>query len=150
MAKRAEEKLIAEETLRKYLSRRGLRLTSERRHILKEVFSSHRHFETEDVMERLRARGLRVSRATVYRTLAVLVKGGLLREVSFGERHTHYEHRLGHPHHDHLYCLKCGKVIEFRSVGIESLQEQICKKMEFEALAHLLQISGYCKACRAK
>lgn len=139
---------LAEDKLRDYLRPKGLKFTPERQLILKEVFSTHRHFEVDDLFVRMRRRDKRISCSTIYRTLRLLVECGLLREVIFGERHSHYEHVLGHEHHDHLLCLGCKRVIEFRNSSIESLQERVCREHEFQPRGHRLQITGYCRKCR--
>jgi len=130
-----------------FLKSEGLRFTPEREKVLEEAFSVHKHFEAEDLLFRMRQHGHRVSKATVYRTLALLVQCGLLREVIFGERHSHYEHVFGHKHHDHMICLKCGKIIEFTNETIERLQRKICEQYRFEPLQHRLEITGYCEDC---
>ncbi len=139
---------IGEDKLRNYLRAKGLKFTPERQLILREVFSTHRHFEVDDLFIRIRHRDKRISRSTLYRTLRIMVECGLLREVIFGERHSHYEHVLGHEHHDHLLCLGCGQVIEFSNASIEDLQEKVCREHEFQAKGHRLQITGYCRKCR--
>ena len=139
---------IEEGKLRDHLRAKGLKFTPERRLVLREVFSIHRHFEVDDLFVRMRRRDRRISRSTIYRTLKLLVECGLLREVLFGERHSHYEHVLGHKHHDHLLCLRCGRVIEFSNDSIESLQERVCQEHQFRALGHRLQITGYCWKCQ--
>lgn len=131
-----------------YLSSRGLKWTPERRLILEEVFATHEHFEVEDLLLNLKRKKIRVSRATIYRTLELLVSSRLVRKVSFGENHTHYEHVFGHKHHDHLICLKCDNVLEFHSAAIEQLQTKVCEDYDFEADSHSLQIFGLCAKCR--
>ena len=136
-----------DERFRRFLRSKGLRFTSERERVLEEASSVHEHFEAEDLLFRMRQHGHRVSKATVYRTLTLLVQCGLLREVIFGERHSHYEHILGHRHHDHLICLKCGKIIEFTDETIEQLQQKICERYQFDPLQHRLEIRGTCEQC---
>jgi Fur family ferric uptake transcriptional regulator len=75
------------------------------------------------------------------------VKSGLLREVIFGEKHAHYEHVYGHEHHEHLVCIKCGKIIEFTDERIEKYQDEICLRNKFKAESHRFQIMGYCEDC---
>lgn len=137
-------------TFRDFLQAAGLKFTRERRLILEEVFRNHNHFEADDVVIGLRDRGRRVSRASVYRTLPLLVKSGLLRDVHSSEKHSHYEHVFGHRHHDHLICTRCGRTIEFNSPMIEKLQTEICDEHGFWATGHKLEITGLCAACRAK
>jgi Fur family ferric uptake transcriptional regulator len=140
-----EEKKFSE-----YLNSKGLKFTPQRELILREIFSTHDHFEVDDLFVKLHHKNAHISRATVYRTLNLLVQGALLRQVISGERHSHYEHILGHRHHDHLVCLGCGKVIEFSNGRIEDLQDEVCKKYGFEARKHWLQIDGFCQDCRIK
>jgi len=139
-----------EKKFREYLGSKGLKFTPERELILREVFSTHDHFEVDDLFVKLYHKNAHISRATVYRTLNLLVQGGLLRQVISGERHSHYEHILGHRHHDHLVCLRCGKLIEFSNRKIEDLQDEVCKKHNFEPYSHLLQINGFCWDCQIK
>ena len=131
-----------------YLRERGLKFTSQRRAILGQVFRDHRHFEAEELLDRMRAKGMKASKATLYRTLALLVEARLLRQEVFGERHSHYEHIYGHQHHDHLLCLRCGALEEFRNDDIERLQALICRQHHFTLTGHRMEIHGYCKNCR--
>ena len=137
-----------ERTFERYLSSQGLKFTSQRRLILNKVLTKHDHFEADDLFMAFRREGKRLSRATVYRTLPLLVKSGLIREVQFGENHAHYEHAMGHRHHDHLICVTCGKVVEFCDESIEHMQDNVCAKHDFKAHSHSLEIKGYCNQCR--
>ncbi|MCJ7497919.1 MAG: transcriptional repressor, partial [candidate division Zixibacteria bacterium] len=136
------------EIFEKYLKTKDLSLTRERKAILNQVFAIDGHLEADDIFLRLRKAKKDVSRATVYRTLGLLVDSGLVRKVYLGEDHIHYEHTFGHTHHDHLVCIKCGKVFEFSDKKIERLQEKICQKKGFKEVSHTVQIFGYCKDCR--
>jgi Fur family ferric uptake transcriptional regulator len=137
-----------EAKLAAYLRERRLKFTRQRRTVMEEAFAEHEHFEADELLRRMREKKLRVSKATLYRTLALLVQAGLLRQEVFGERHSHYEHIYGHRHHDHLLCLGCGKIEEFRNDDIERLQNQICNKYAFTPTDHQLEIHGYCRKCR--
>ncbi len=142
--------LSKEDIFKKYLDSKKLKFTTERQAILDRVFANHKHFEADELLVDLRQNKLKISKATIYRTLSLLVKCGLLREVIFGERHTHYEQVYGHEHHDHLVCNECGKIIEFVDHRIERLQDEVCKKNNFEPESHRLQIQGLCADCRKK
>jgi Fur family ferric uptake transcriptional regulator len=135
------------EQFARYLRARGLKFTKERQSILQAAFATHSHFEVDDLLFQLRNSNQRVSKATIYRTLPLLVQSGLLREVHDDDKHTHYEHIYGHAHHDHLICLDCGKIIEFNNSVIESLQNELCKQHEFTAVKHRYEILGYCREC---
>ncbi len=139
-----------EDIFKEYLTERKLKFTVERQAILDRVFENHKHFEADELLVDLRLNDMKISKATIYRTLALLVKSGLLREVIFGERHAHYEHVYGHEHHDHLVCNDCGKIIEFTELRIEKLQDEVCKKNKFKADSHRLQIQGLCEDCCEK
>jgi Fur family ferric uptake transcriptional regulator len=133
-----------------FLIKKGLKLTKERFTVLKEVFSFHGHFEPEQLYFRMRDSGQKVSRASVYRTLNLLIESGLVEMVSRTDKGAIYEHTFGHRHHDHLICDSCGKVIEFYSGKIEKLQKEICRRNNFEGVSHILEIKGYCEKCRKK
>jgi len=133
-----------------YLTRHGLKLTRERRLVLDEVFRQNDHFQADELLFRMQKKNVRVSKATLYRTLALLVRAGLLREEVFGERHSHYEHILGQQHHDHLVCLACGRIEEFRNDEIEQAQDEICAQHGFQPTGHRMEIHGYCRECRKK
>ena len=124
---------------RDYVQSKGLKFTPERQTILNHVFECHGHFEAEELLIDMRKSNKRVSKATIYRTLALLVSSGLLREVIFGEKHAHYEH---------LVCIGCDKIIEFNDERIENFQEEICIENKFKAESHKFQIMGYCEDCQ--
>ncbi|MDI6704393.1 MAG: Fur family transcriptional regulator [bacterium] len=139
---------IAEGKFRNYLKQKGLKFTPERQLVLEEVFSLHKHFEVEDIFIRIRKKGNHISRATIYRTFPLLVESGLIKEAVHCQGGVRFEHIYGHEHHDHLVCLKCGKIIEFKEDRIEELQDAICKRYDFTPVEHKLGIRGYCKRCR--
>ena len=132
----------------KYLNSRDLKLTKERKTVLEEIFLHTGHLEAEDLWHNLRKKKKRASRATIYRTLDLLVDSGIVRKVDFGHGHSHYEQVLGHAHHEHMICIKCGKVIEFPDEKIERLIKKLCEKSGFKHTSHCFQIFGYCKECR--
>jgi Fur family ferric uptake transcriptional regulator len=133
-----------------FLQQQGLKLTSEREALLREIFSIHYHFEADELLFKMKQNNTKISRATVYRTLELLVKSGLVRRVHLGEDHYHYEHVSGNSHHDHLICTTCGAVIEFHDEEIERRQREICERKKFTPTFHNLQILGLCDACRRK
>jgi Fur family ferric uptake transcriptional regulator len=137
-----------ERIFRNSLTSRDLKFTPERYIILKEVFQRHDHFEAEDLLSSIKKKGGRASRATIYRTLELLVQCGLLEMVDLGGNSHHYEHVLGHQHHDHLVCEKCGRIIEFTHRRLEKLKEKVCHEMDFDGRFHTLKIFGICGRCR--
>lgn len=130
-----------------FLRGRGLRFTPERRAILAEVLVRAGHFDPEELYVSLRGKERRVSRASVYRTLPLMVEAGIVERVERTDKHAHYERTLGKEHHDHMLCVACGRVIEFYSGPIEDLQDEVCRKHRFEGISHTLEITGYCAKC---
>ena len=133
-----------------FLSQQGLKLTGERTALVREIFATHYHFEADERLFKMKEKNVKISRATVYRTLELLVKSGMVRRVHLGEDHYHYEHVTGNSHHDHLICTACGGVIEFHDEVLEARQREICEKKKFTPTFHNLQILGVCDSCRRK
>jgi Fur family ferric uptake transcriptional regulator len=133
----------------RYLAGRGLKQTPERRAIVTEVLEIDDHFDPEVLESRLRRKGRRVSRATIYRTLEHLINSGIVRKTSLDLEHkiTFYENTLVREHHEHMICIGCGDVIEFTSEEIERLQDEVCRKHRFKPVRHTHQIVGYCSKC---
>ena len=130
-----------------FLRARKLKLTGERRSILAAVFRKASHFDAEALHGQLKEAGADISRATVYRTLDLLVQCGLVRKQSLGATHASYE-AAQDEHHDHLVCIQCGKVLEFFRPDLEKLQESICSERDFQPFHHSLQIFGLCSQCK--
>lgn len=130
-----------------YLRTRGHRVTGERLALFDEVFSQHGHIDAEALLRAMKAQGLKISRATVYRNLDLLVECGLARKHRLGSRGYLYEHMHAGQQHDHLVCTGCGRVVEFVSPGITALQGEICRAHGFVPTRHTLQIAGLCNSC---
>jgi Fur family ferric uptake transcriptional regulator len=133
-----------------FLKAHKLRLTPQRRAIFERAFDTHQHFTAETLFGWLKDAPQHVSRATVYRTLSLLVEGGFLESLDVGQGELRYEHVLGHRHHDHMVCLSCGRIEEFTDPRIESLQVEACRERGFEMVSHNLRLFGYCRACARK
>jgi Fur family ferric uptake transcriptional regulator len=133
-----------------FLQTQGLKLTSERSALVREIFASHYHFEADELLFKMKEKSVKISRATIYRTLELLVKSGMVRRVQLGEDHYHYEHVTANSHHDHLICTTCGGVIEFHDPALEARQLEICLRKKFTPTFHNLQILGVCDHCKRK
>lgn len=144
------DKPEARETLTRYLKQKNLRPTRERFVLLGEVLQMSGHFDADDLFAGLSAKGAKVSRATVYNTLDLLVECGLISRYRFGENHSRYEKAFGRPRHDHLICLECGDIIEFVSEKLEKLQREVCEANAFRLQNSTLQIFGICSKCQAR
>ncbi|HET6485492.1 MAG TPA: Fur family transcriptional regulator [Spirochaetia bacterium] len=135
------------EHFRDYLRRNGLAFTTSRRTILTWITEATGHFDTEELRESLARHGRKLSPATIYRTLPLFVRSGIIKETIRTGDKARYEHVYGHEHHDHLECLRCGRIIEFMDPGLERLQEKVCRKHRFTPVEHRLAIRGYCSRC---
>jgi Fur family ferric uptake transcriptional regulator len=131
-----------------FLKQQGLKWTPERERVFQEASVMEGHFEAEELAYRLRKKGSRISKATVYRTLPLLVRTGLIKDVIHGEKHQHYEHIHEENLHDHLICLKCGKIVEFEEESLTKIERKVCAKYQFQPQKILIEIFGCCRECR--
>ncbi len=134
----------------RFLERRDLRLTPARAAIVEAALAQPGHFPIEALVESLRRRGIRGSKATVYRALPLLTEAGILQEAVVKGDERSYEAAVGRRHHDHLVCNGCGTVVEFEYPAIEILQREVAVRHGFELEGHHLQLSGRCPACRGR
>jgi Fur family transcriptional regulator, ferric uptake regulator len=136
----------AEKTFTEFLEKKDLKLTSQRRTILRQAMTDG-HFSAEELLELCHKADPTISKATVYRTLALLKESKVLEEQDFGEGKRLYERAQGRKHHDHFVCIRCSKIIEFENDPIERLQDQEAKKHSFAIVYHSLKIFGFCRTC---
>lgn len=132
-----------------YLRRDNLRATEQRYEVLDVILETEGHFSAEDLFVKIKNQGKKVSRATVYNTLELLFKLGIVSRHKVGNVFV-YERMFGRMHHDHLICVNCGTIIEFVSDEIERIQDEICKKYKFKPIRHTHQIYGLCAKCAEK
>ena len=124
----------------KALQAEKLKLTSQRLAIFDEVIYGEKHRECEEICNSLKQKKNNVSRATVYRTLDILIKYDFVRKMDIGDGRIRYESKIGHPHHDHMICVETGEIIEFISDEIEEIQEKIAKKNGYKIIKHIHQL----------
>lgn len=141
---------LYEEQFKDFLRCNNLKYTKERKELLKAITLLKDHFHADDIYQQVIKQKTNVSLATVYRTLPLLIGSGLIIETLFGGDKVVYEKIYNKPHHDHMVCLSCGKVIEFTCPGIEKLQKGIGREYSFTPTEHRLELRGYCQACREK
>ena len=127
-----------------------LRLTSQRLAILEDILGSDEHRECDDIYLSLKRKGLPVSRATIYRTLDILENVGFVRKMNIGDGRFRYENKLPKPHHDHMICLECGRIIEFVDDEIERRQDLMCAERGFKLIRHIHQLFGICRNCQER
>jgi len=141
---------VESKIFKNFLVEKGLKLTRERMAVMTEIFAYHGHFEPEHLYLRIKGSGIKASRASVYRTLNLLVESGLVERISRTEKSNIYEHTFGHKHHDHMICTACGEIIEFYSERLEDVQNMICTENDFHGTSHILEIRGQCGKCRKR
>ncbi len=134
----------------KYLISKGLKLTKPRKIILDTVFATHKHFNVDELYDLIRKKHKDVSRATIYRTIPLLVDSGLIKQSLRCLAKDHYEHTYGHDRHLHLICEKCGKIIEVESKETENILNELAKKHNFNIREFNVGAKGICKKCRNK
>jgi len=140
------EKLLSD--FKDVLKKEELKVTPQRIAVLEEIIKDKGHRESEDIYMAIKSRKTHVSRATVYRTLDILVQNGFARKLNLGDGRARYETKIDSPHHDHMICNNCGKIIEFVNHEIEKIQEEIAKHHQFKLQQHIHQLFGICKECQ--
>jgi len=129
----------------RYLGEHGLKRTKQREAILDVFLSAGGHLTSEEVYRAVRELHSNIGYTTVYRTMKLLCKAGFASERRFDDGFTRYE--IDHEHHDHLVCVKCGKIIEFECEAIEASQNEIAERYDFRILRHRHELYGHCAAC---
>ena len=150
--KKTFESLPYEELLLEFkniIKANGHKFTSQREAILQTLYENPQHFTSENlyILVKKKHPNLNIGIATVYRTLTLLEESGLVSSISLGTEGKKFE-IANKPHHDHLICGECGKIVEFENEHIETLQQQIAKENGFELTDHLMQLYGICPECQ--
>jgi len=133
------------ENERRALNTTGMRITNQRALILEIIGDGH--LDADEVYRRARVKQPRISLSTVYRTLRMLKKLGLVEELHFDEAHHHYEVKPSVEHY-HLICLGCGRVIEFRFPLTHYIKKNVAEAKDFEIADAEIRVTGYCPRCR--
>ena len=136
-------------TSRKALNVAGIRVTNQRTLIMEIIHQGQGHLDADEIYRQAREKGARLSLSTVYRTLQMFKKLGLVEELHFDEAHHHYEVKSGTEHH-HLVCIGCGKVVEFDCLLSPKIKRQIGREKCFEVTGAEVVMTGYCSECQAK
>lgn len=139
-----------EKKFRMFLREKNLKTTPERMTVLKEVLLCDGHFDANQLFERARKYSRRVSRATIYRVLPLLVDAGFVTETLLSQGRVSYERVHGSKRHDHMICTECQSVIEFSSGRLDELVEEICASYGFVETEHRLSVRGVCRECMQK
>ena len=146
-----EIKLSPLERFAQFLQSQGKRVTRQRRLIVEQVFSHHDHFDADELISHLQdlIAQRKLSRPTVYRTLAELTEAGLIRKMTLSGRGV-YEHEYGYPRHDHLHCEICNRLLEFHSAELERLVAEVAGEYHFHVTGHRMFVTGICADCRRR
>jgi len=133
-----------------FIAQKGLRKTVQRDAIIAAAFSTKEHFTAEDLLVMAKKIERSVSRATVYRTLPLLVETGFLKEMDFGKDFKYYDpNYVAHPNHNHLICIDCDRIVEFEDKHMETLEDCISKRLGFSPANKTLRIEATCDQLKA-
>lgn len=138
------------ERFERFLHGKELRLTEARAAIVEAALARAGHYPIEELISDLKRRGIRGSKATVYRTLPLLAEAGILQPAIVAGDARSYETTFGRQHHDHLLCGHCGKVVEFELEAFETLQRELAMRHGFRLEGHYHELVGSCPECLAK
>jgi len=138
--------------LQRELGSRHIRLTRQRRLVLQVMESAPRHLDATEILDRAQKIDPGITRVTVYRTLDLLKRHGLIDELDLLHLrgHRHYYESHGPRDHIHVACISCGKVREVESPLYEELKQQISRDCGIEITVARTEIGGLCEECRAK
>ena len=128
-----------------FLKERQLRQTPERVSILEEIYRATHHFDADELYLKLKENNVRVSRATVYNTLDLLIECKLVRRHQFGNKQAKYEPAHSYGQHDHLICEDCNQLFEFCDPRIHGIQEMVAEIFQFDVVRHSLNLYGHCQ-----
>ncbi|MCS7199394.1 MAG: transcriptional repressor [Caldimicrobium sp.] len=136
------------EKFRQFIKQKGLKYTPEREEILREILSLEDHFDVESLYLQLKKKNSKISKASIYRTLPLLVEGGYIQEVYKQGGHSHYEVTLNKQPHLHFICIQCGEVKEALDHRLNNLIEEFERQSKYRFLTYHLEIFGLCPNCR--
>ncbi len=138
------------ENLKHVFKNTGIKATTQRVSILEGVLKINNHFDADDLVRSMREKNIRISRATVYRALAHLEKHNVISKLGVLQGRSYFENRTHKNRHDHICCVRCGKIIEFNDSIIEERINKVSGFNGFSIKSISFQIFGICAKCRRK
>ena len=125
---------------RRFLKSKNLKYTPERAEVLDAIIARDGVFEVEELLLEMQGNGHRISKATIYRTINLLVDAGIITQALFDSKQAHYRLIYGQEPHDHMLCMRTGKLIEFTNPELSALRDRICRELGWEPVGHRFQI----------
>ena len=144
-----EIRLKVKQIFSAYLEQHSHRKTPERFAILDQIYSQKGHFEIESLYEKMKKKNYRVSRATLYNTMDLLLACNLVRKHQFGKNLAQFEKSHEFKQHDHLICTECGKVMEFCDPRLQNIKSTVGEILDFDVMHHSLNLYGVCSSCKS-
>lgn len=135
------------EFFRRKLKESGLKLTRGREKIYQEILKISGHFDADELYDRLKGKSAGIARDTVYRTIPFLLEKGLIQKSAGAKQREYFENVKTLGHHDHLICIGCRRIIEFKSQEVEKWQRKVCEKFKFKLVFHDHRLFGECPEC---
>ena len=129
---------------------RRLKSSSKRSLVVQYFLKNDRHYTVEGLYDEVKQINPKVSFSTVYRALKLLSDCGLASECNFGDGIVRFEPVHKTQHHDHLICVSCGRIIEFKNEQIEKIQKDVARKYTFSISSHRMELYGMCSKCQKK
>jgi Fur family ferric uptake transcriptional regulator len=136
------------EDFKNFIKKKGLKYTSEREEVLREILEVEDHFDVDTLYFRLKNKNSKISKASIYRTLPLLIEAGYIQEVYKQAGHSYYEVTFNKLPHLHFICISCGRVDEVMDPRLNQLIKEHEQEKNYKLLSYHLEIFGVCSNCK--